>query len=343
MTEKDIIGKSYCNCLAQVRGLDPVGYARSFDDAIVIEVPLPWKRDMMAQANPLPQEFIDLLQLWREHYQATGEYRHSPLAIAPDTNYTLQGYRRVMFFTRPDGLFAQLEKVEYLVPVDELGALVWALYQEQDKLPQFEPYLVPDADSIRDILVCTHGTVDAACAKFGYPLYKHMRDTYANDALRVWRVSHFGGHVFAPTLMDMPTVHYWAYVENEQAEQIVRRSGNVAALRGYYRGWTGADAGFQQVAECDLWQQHGWAWFDYHKKCETVAQDDSNESPQWADVRCQYIHTDHTTVKEADYRVTISHTIETIPSTNANRIYNYPQYRVVESEIYEKLETINHD
>lgn len=89
-----------------------------------------------------------------------------------------------------------------------MGTLAWALYEAREQLPTFERYRVPDADKVRDILVGTHGTIDVACAKFGYPLYRHLRDTYADEGLRVWRVSHFGGHVFAPTLMDMPTGHY---------------------------------------------------------------------------------------------------------------------------------------
>lgn len=114
-------------------------------------------------------------------------------------------------------------------------------------------------------MVCKHGTVDAARAKFGYPLYKYLRKNHASDELRVWRVSHFGGHVFAPTLMDMPLSHYWAYVEEEQAAQIIQRSGNVRDLRGHYRGWAGLDNSFLQAAEREMWQCEGWDWFAYQK------------------------------------------------------------------------------
>src|SRR5690606_5380438 len=107
------------------------------------------------------------------------------------------GMRRVLFYTRPPGLMARFDKVEYLVPQAEMGALAWAWYEDRPALPRFEQYRVPEADHIRDVLVCTHGTIDAACAKFGFPLYRHLRDHYSSADLRVWRVSHFGGHVFA--------------------------------------------------------------------------------------------------------------------------------------------------
>jgi len=329
MTSKDALIKDYCNCLALERGLDPVGYAGTFLDSIVIEVPLPWKRDLYFDEKVLPQGIREVLAKWQKHYEETGEYRHRPLVIAPDDAYSHEGYRRVMFYTRPAGLFAQFDKVEYLVPVEELGPLVWSLYEDPAELPRFESYRVPNAEDIRDILVCTHGTIDVACAKFGYPLYKHMRDVYANDRLRVWRVSHFGGHVFAPTLMDMPTGHYWAYIEKEQAVQIIQQNGEVQALRGHYRGWAGLDDSFQQTAECALWQQHGWDWLRYPRSGETLSQDTVNEEPEWGEVRMRWSPKDGVE-KSSQMRVQVSHKIETHPSTGKDAVYAYPQYKVVE-------------
>lgn len=332
MIAQQAIGKTYCNCLALERGLDPIGHADDFDDALVVEAPLPWKRDLYQQAGVLPQEIINLLALWLQEYRAGRGYRHRPLLIAPDPEYSRSGYRRVMFYTRPEGRFAQLEKSEYLVPLDELGALAWSLYQERDNLQRFAPYRVPEADSIREILVCTHGTVDTACAKFGYPLYKQMRDSYASAGLRVWRVSHFGGHVFAPTLMDMPTGHYWAYVAAAQAEQIVHRSGDVQALRGHYRGWCGIPSGFGQAAEAALWQQQGWAWFDYPKSGTVQVQDTGEAEPQSAQVAITYDSLDNTPPKTADLRIEVSHTLETESSTGQSATRAYPQYKVTPLE-----------
>lgn len=323
--------KAYCNLLAIEKGLDPVGHAGSFDDAVLIETPLPWKRDIYQQAGGLPAEAIALLTLWLQRYHETGDYRHRPLLIAPDATYSRQGYRRVMFYTRPNAMSAQFEKIEYFVPEADLGGLLWALFEARENLPQYEAYRTPENDPVRDILVCTHGTIDAACAKFGYPLYNDLRQNYANEQLRVWRVSHFGGHVFAPTLIDMPTAHYWAYVEEAQTRQIVTHQGDVAAMRGHYRGWAGVDGGFIQAAEYTLWQQHGWDWFNYPKQGVTLSEDTTDpEHPLWAEVQIDYqtpdgkLHTHQT-------RVEVDRHIETITTTGNDHLYRYPQYRVVES------------
>jgi len=316
--------KTYCNCLAMERGLRPSGHAGDFQDAFILEAPLPWKLDMMQKAGALPQTVIDLLALWLQEYYAGNGYLHRPLVIAPDPEYSREGFRRVMFYTRPAGMFAAYEKTEYSVPEAEAGDLIRAWYQERGRLPRFEPYRAPEADVTRDILICTHGTVDAACAKFGYPLYKYMRDHCAHDGLRVWRVSHFGGHVFAPTLMDMPHGGYWAYIDKAQAQQIATRTGDVSLLDGHYRGWAGVEDGFMQAAEDALWQMHGWDWFNWRKSGEITATE-AAEQPSWADVQIRYVtpkgeHGAYTV------RIEVRQYIETIVTTGDERVYNYPQY-----------------
>jgi hypothetical protein len=236
-----------------------------------------------------------------------------------------------MFHTRAADKIAAFDKVEYSVPEGELGGLLWALFEARDDLPRFETYRTPEADAIRDVLVCTHGTVDAACARFGYPLYKDLRDNHANENLRAWRVSHFGGHVFAPTLMDMPTGHYWAYVEGTQAREIVTRSGAVGDLRGHYRGWAGLESGFLQAAERDLWQMHGWGWFGWAKQGEIVAQDADAEHPSWAKVRICATALDGTRYVY-EMRVEVVRYVATITTTGYENTYNYPQYTITHME-----------
>lgn len=319
--------KCYCNLAALEKKLDPVGTAEDFDDAVVIEVPLPWKLDIYSKAGSLPQEIIDLLGLWLQRYKAGQGYRHRPLMVAPDRQYSKPGLRRVMYYERPEGAFARYEKREYHVPDEQLGALVWALYEAKDDLIRFDQYREPIHDSTRDILVCTHGTVDAACSKFGYPLYNKLRQNYADNHLRVWRVSHFGGHVFAPTLMDMPTGHYWAYVGDEQAQQIIEQSGDVTDLHGHYRGWAGLSTEFVQAVERALWQQCGWDWFNYNKSGQILAVDADEQTRKWAEVQINYTTIDGiegicTAAVEVSHHVPIPH------STNSSEAYPYPQYKV---------------
>lgn len=319
--------KAYCNIAAQALGLDPGGYGGDFDDVVLLETALPWQRALYQEAGALPQAAIDLLALWRKRYQETGNYNHRLLLIAPDPVYSQPGYLRVIYYERPAGPFARYVQQEYLIPEADTGLLLWALFEAKATLGEFATYRVNMDNAQRDILVCTHGTVDVACAKFGYPLYRHLRDTYADDHLRVWRVSHFGGHLFAPTLMDMPTGHYWAYIGEAQAAQIVLGQGDVASLRGHYRGWAGVPAGFAQAAERELWQRTGWAWFDDAKAGAVVAQDPNPEKPTWADVQLAHKGV-HGTANIYIVRVEVAQWIETFGTTGHQDTYPYAQYAV---------------
>lgn len=323
--------KAYCNVLAIQKGLDPAGSAGDFEDLLVAEVPLPWKKNMYREAGVLPQEALDLLMVWLKRYHDGLGYPHRALMIAPDSEYSHAGCRRVMFYTHQRGAFARFDKIEYVVPENQVGPLMWALYEDRERLPDFEQYRVPQADHRRDLLVCTHGTVDAACAKFGYPLYRHLRRNHSSEHMRVWRVSHFGGHVFAPTLMDMPLAHLWAYVEAEQADQIAAQSGDVRALRGHYRGWSGLESAFLQAAEREMWQREGWMWFSYLKIGRVLAQDDAEE-PAWAEVRVEFERPETSAREAYEARVEVQQRIQTIGTTGYTEEYSYPQYVVTRLE-----------
>lgn len=321
-------GPAFCNLVALEKGLDPGGHATHFDTLALLEAPLPWRRDMYDKPGTMPQELFDLLELQRAQYGETGVWPADYVfLIAPDEAYSRPGHRRVILYRHDEGQFAVYSRAEYLVPEADAGRLIWTAATEADRLDEFAAWRVDDARPMRDVLVCTHGTVDAACAKFGFPLYRHLRRNHAGDCLRVWRVSHFGGHVFAPTLIDMPSGHFWAYVGEEQADQIVRRAGDVDGLRGHYRGWAGLAYGYLQAAERAVWLREGWAWFDRSRRGEIVAQDDE-ATPPWADVRICYDNGSG----PAGYRcrVEMVEAIDTIHTTGMAETYPYPQFRVVE-------------
>ncbi|NJL94995.1 MAG: DUF2218 domain-containing protein [Anaerolineae bacterium] len=319
----------YCNALALALGLDPAGYAGIFDTLFLLEMPLPWARAILLESEKLPWELLQLVQMV---LALPEDERPSiqPLFIAPDEAYSRPGYRRCIAFTRPAGLVAAYHRQEYLVPEAEVGPLIWALQQAPDTLGQFDAYRV-QAEGVRDLLVCTHGSRDVACAKFGYPLYRALRDELASDAVRVWRGSHFGGHVFAPTLLDMPRGDYWAFVGPEQAQQIVGRTGDVGRLRQHFRGCAALPYGFAQALEREIWMQVGWRWHTYARQGRVTAIAEG-PTPTWAEVQMDYQAPDGTTRGTYRGRVAIKQHVETIASTGDTQPHVYPQYVVTHLE-----------
>ena len=249
-----------CSCISRLRQEDPVGTAGSYDAYVVVEMPAPWGRNLWKEPGTASPNLLAALERAKERGVAV-----RPLAVMPDAEYSRPERRRIFFYRRPGGPFAAYEKIEYTVPPDSIGSLVDAYLNRPDDLGVFEPFQEHGLVR-RDILVCTHGTMDACCATFGYPVYKQVREDYARSSrgrLRAWRCSHVGGHRFAPTLVDLPRGCAWAHVDDAALEALVCRSGPVAALRQFYRGWTGLASGFEQAAEREIWLREGWDWTGY--------------------------------------------------------------------------------
>lgn len=286
----------FCSQVSQANGEDPIGSAIVVEHYLIIEAPQPWKTNIWIESDPMPQGVLEALNfVWDK-----GDNIRQ-LAIAPDREYSYPNYTRVLYYSRPAKAFAQFEKQEFIVPHALLGSLALALLKDLEELPKFNQYR-QQTNHIRELLVCTHGNVDAACSRFGYPIYKKLRTAYAGTAqnssihllscpsapLRVWRCSHFGGHQFAPTLVDLPLGQYWGHLQPNVLDALVERKGNLRELYPYYRGWGGLSK-FEQIAEREIWMQEGWNWLDYEKSGQVMAIDPSDSQyPNWAKVRIDF-------------------------------------------------------
>jgi hypothetical protein len=157
----------FCSVCARQAGLNPGGTGgAAFATIIAAELPLPWPVGMFSDPQRMPPEFLAVMAHIRDEYQRTHAVRVRQLGIAPDAEYSTPGMRRVIGWQRPEGPFSAFVRAEYLVPDDQLGPLFYALALAPERLEAFAAYR-QDVGDVRDLLVCTHGSVDAACSKFG--------------------------------------------------------------------------------------------------------------------------------------------------------------------------------
>jgi hypothetical protein len=313
----------FCSKISQANGEDPIGSAIAVEQYLIIEAAQPWPLDIWIEPDPMPQGIVDALNfVW----EGGGTIRQ--LAIAPDRECSIPGCKRVFYYRRPAGLFAEYEKQEFIVPNTEIGALALALVKEPEKLPDFEQYR-QDSHNIRELLVCTHGNFDAACSRFGYPIYQKLRSEYAaktDSNLRVWRCSHFGGHQFAPTMVDLPQGCYWGHLQPEILDLLVWRNGSVKKLYPYYRGW-GSLSTFAQIVEREIWMQEGWDWLNYHKAGQVLASDEANQ--EWADVRIDFAVSVGSVRSAYEARVEVSGSVITSRNSgDKQQLEEVKQYRV---------------
>lgn len=316
----------FCSEVSQANGEDPIGTAIVVDQYLIIEATQPWKTNIWIEPDPMPPGVLEALNFVWDNSNNIRQ-----LAIAPDREYSDPNYTRVFYYRRPAQQFAQFEKHEFSVPPSLVGDLALALLKHPEELPNFEPYRQP-TNHIRELLICTHGNVDAACSRFGYPLYKQLRSQFSTTtdrSLRVWRCSHFGGHQFAPTLLDLPLGQYWGHLQPDSLDALVQRHGDLKALYPYYRGWGGLSK-FEQMAEREIWLQEGWHWLNYEKSGEILAIDPSDlRNPDWVKVRINFNSRNSDIVGAYEAYIESKGTVKTMKASGRDEpIHTVKQYRV---------------
>lgn len=239
-------------------GEDLIGSAPTFSTYVLIECPLPWASNAL-DSKAIPSNLKETIQKIQRInrdirfllFLGESRSRHS-------TSY---GKTRVIIFRKTaEELSSQYRKREFeLESMDEVAALL------EQHWTATELDIVCHESETQDIFVCTHGSHDKCCAKFGYPFYRRALTIAAqlqlND-IRVWQVSHIGGHRFAPTLVTFPDGRYYGALDETSFTAILQRSGNIRCLQHVYRGW-GILPPQVQVMERAIAVEQGWDWFRY--------------------------------------------------------------------------------
>lgn len=221
-----------CVDFAMANEVDPGGTALAPDVVVLAEVDEPWpkpvgKHDAMIELVRACQERSENIRL---------------LAAVPSGD----GPRRVIAF-RPTAHGAT--RSELPMCADPVGALNGVLDDQQ-------PAVVDISDGVTTLLICTQGSHDVCCGTDGAAFAD-----WADESLdvEVFRVSHTGGHKFAPTAMTLPDGRMWAYLNSGVAEQVIEDRTDSLGIASHCRGWWGAPTGPAQVAERAVFASLGFA------------------------------------------------------------------------------------
>lgn len=158
--------------VSKANGEDPIGSAPTYEHWLALEMGLSWTEKRF-QENPVLIRAIALIEklIFEHGIKIRGQL------LVPDSEYSRPGYTRVLYYRRPTKLFAKFEKYEFIIPDSEVGSFVMALLETLLEtllhsftvLPDWEQYR-QQTSQIRELMVCTDGNVDVACARFGYPI-----------------------------------------------------------------------------------------------------------------------------------------------------------------------------
>jgi hypothetical protein len=253
----------FCADYSRQAGEDLIGSATNAQTYILIECPPPWTAEAL-NSKWVPNN----LRLLVEDVKRT---KSSIKFLLIANNLSHKSNRStLLIYQRKEGINHGYHKQEF--QAENLEQLVIVLR----KWLFLGIPISETQTTTRDILVCTHGSHDQCCARYGNPFFFHATATVSNlnlDNVRIWKSSHLGGHRFAPTAIDFPEGRYYGALDIESFQQILTRSGDINCLNKVYRGW-GILPPAIQALERELIIHHGWDWFNYKLlNSRTIEQD----------------------------------------------------------------------
>jgi hypothetical protein len=206
-------------CSAQSRAVSEktFGTASIGQVWILLEYPFAWGPHALEDSNlPLPV---------KNHLKrALKSITHAKLLFIKQERARLKHRSLFIIRCRESNSFIQkftLDDYNQLTEID--FAAVASGQQSSEKTLTSDPLF----------LVCTHGRRDKCCAKFGYPIYKSLREEREEA---VWQSSHVGGDRFAANLLCFPHGLFYAHVTEEIGRTIVKEYAEERITLQNYRG-----------------------------------------------------------------------------------------------------------
>ena len=250
----------FCADNSRKQGEELIGTATNNQTYILIECPQPWMSSAF-DSKWVPE---NLHALVKECKQAKLPIRF--LLIANNMSHKVDSTTLLIYDINKESGSGYSKREFKLENIEQAATTIKKWLRGKNSRYEVE------TDITRDFLVCTHGSHDKCCARYGGKFYFHASNKITEMGLknlRIWKSSHFGGHRFAPTMIDLPNGRYYGKLDLESFESILTRSGNIEDLIRVYRGW-----GFLprpiQVLEKELMLVHGWDWFDYKVKAKIL-------------------------------------------------------------------------
>jgi hypothetical protein len=252
--------KFFCSENSRFLNEQLIGTAAHYKTYVLIEHLFPWAKNAF-DSKDIPSDLKALIQEFKEDNNSTSFL----LINRGESNKT--DYKKVIIYSRKEGLSDGYKKQEF--EVENVEKFVPIL---KDKLLSSNDSLLDAEESTRDILVCTHGVHDKCCAKYGKPFYKGAKNIISDlslDKVRIWQASHFGGHRFAPTIIDFPSGRYYGLLDSEIFKSILIGNGDINRVSKAYRGWAKLPP-LAQTLERELLLLHHWDWLNFKVDCKLL-------------------------------------------------------------------------
>ena len=237
-----------CSDWARATAMPAIGTFGSYRGYLLIEIPLPWPRDV--NETPEAEQVQRILEPRGYRFQA----------LVPSAGNLPREQRRVILYAgSEEGTpFSSYRRFETAAG-PWLAATVARLLADADACLKDRAHR---ADGTVDVLVCGHGTRDRCCGRRGAALESRLRTGSVRAGTRIWRTSHLGGHRFAPTFLVLPTGTAWGFGDDEVINAVLNREDDFTRVAGHYRGCSGLGDPRVQALELEVLRAVGWSLLD---------------------------------------------------------------------------------
>jgi hypothetical protein len=231
---------------------------------IAIEFSMPW-HSVPGQTANFPKPFLTLNNFLIKKKLEFG------INYFSKNIFSIDNFTRIFLFKKNEDEFSDYQKYEFLFPNQNLEEAMFLLTSfitgENNKVLQWQ---IEDFKNTKELFVCVHGERDQCCGKYGLALFQDFEIlinqlNYKNN-FRVWQSSHLGGHRFAPTFFEAPSMRWYGLFEAKKIESFLDRSNNNFNVTNCYRGMSGIKNKYVQLAENFLFQKYSWEWLKYSDK-----------------------------------------------------------------------------
>ncbi|MCP2014631.1 hypothetical protein L1280_001782 [Deinococcus sp. HSC-46F16] len=291
-----------CADVSRAQGEDPIGTAAHWSEVTVLELDVRTWAELRDVANWTPEQQA-LFGHLRGKVEASGAGFGLLMSAPAQAGQSL----RVRHYTLGAGGYVRRDYASDR-PQSEWATGLRDTLLEPGNLRSWQPRPTPDGP---DLHVCTHGSVDAACGKYGVPVHHALE----RAGIRTWRTGHFGGHRFAATAVELPSGLWWAHLTPELAVRVARREVSPAEVRGHLRGYSGLPP-LAQVVDRELLIRHGWDWLTAHRRAEVDGE------------RVTLTYDWGGRAGRVEATVSLSHTLHLPGSSHQAKHADVPQYQV---------------
>ncbi|WP_019586178.1 sucrase ferredoxin [Deinococcus apachensis] len=249
-----------CADASRASGEDPIATAPHWQEVTVLELDVPvWAA--LRDVDRWTTEQRGVFEALRGRVEASGAGFGLLMSAPEQPGPPL----RVRHYTRGAGGFTRRD-YQSALPQTEWARGLSATLLRSGELGDWAEVPVPTGP---DYHVCTHGTVDASCGKYGIPAFHGLRAA----GHRAWRTGHFGGHRFAATAVELPSGLLWAHLTPELAARVARRAVHPSEVRGHLRGFAGLPP-LAQLLDRELLVRYGWDWLGAERTAQVEAESD---------------------------------------------------------------------